>query len=87
MYRVVDRDGNLVELDDDEVVRDGQVLRVAHDIHGRHAALDGAGRLAAAARSRFLRGLQPKPLTSPRKCRRSVKRNLDAFQDDALGMC
>ena len=28
MYRVVDRDGNSVELDDDEVVRDGQVLRV-----------------------------------------------------------
>jgi hypothetical protein len=25
---VMDRDGNLVELDDDEVVRDGQVLRV-----------------------------------------------------------
>jgi hypothetical protein len=25
---VMDRDGNLVDLDDDEVVRDGQVLRV-----------------------------------------------------------
>jgi hypothetical protein len=82
MYRVVDRDGNSVELDDDEVVRDGQVLRVPMTF------MDATQRSMAQAdeqRQRVLdayAAFNQKPLTSPRKCRRSVKPN----PRSALGM-